>query len=285
MNFNKKANNVFERDTDCNRYNSRIRTDEFNSYGDQMSNQSYFGEGTSNRNMNNVAPTVQPNIYDFNNYTTENNYRNSFNAAVPSDTNNNRYIQEHLRNRSNINSQTNATADDMNRKTVKNASVIADNRRVVNNEIYAPNGYYNGSQPQQSRMPNNGYNSNANYTYGSNNSNQVNNYTNKPIANPDKPKREPVQLKTIVFIALFVLIVVVIATMIVVNCFPTASAQTENGQNSVNQVYEESALNKYIDSEGNTVDMDLAPVNPSYDYDTKTNWFDKLCDWMENIGR
>lgn len=86
-----------------------------------------------------------------------------------------------------------------------------------------------------------------------------------------------------VFIAVYTLIFVTILTMILINAIPGASAQTGAETTKPEIVIDESALTKATNDKGEGSNVVLVPTNPTYEYESSTNWFDGFCKWIENL--
>ena len=89
-------------------------------------------------------------------------------------------------------------------------------------------------------------------------------------------------------VVVYFAIVAVIASLLIVNALPmmsTSGADLDvHGMENVQSVNVDSnAINNVVMANGTIVTIAAAEAKP-YEYTINTNWFDKMCDWMENIA-
>lgn len=96
-----------------------------------------------------------------------------------------------------------------------------------------------------------------------------------------KTKKTKLNTKSKMLIAVYFFIVLVIATMLLVNG-ATANAQRVSAEDNEAK-YNPDAVTYTVDVDGNAVEMEqLAPV-VDYSYETETNWFDRMCDKLTDL--
>lgn len=101
-------------------------------------------------------------------------------------------------------------------------------------------------------------------------------YNNKPKAEKNK-----VSLRAKICILVICAIVVLAIGLTVANLIPSASAQ--GGEQVKQEVTIDEQVGKVVDEQGVVKDLALVQSGNDYKYDTKTNWFDGFCDWIENL--
>lgn len=95
-----------------------------------------------------------------------------------------------------------------------------------------------------------------------------------------KKSRAKVPAKYKALAIVYSVIIVAIMTLVLINTIPNVSAAGA----ATTQAYElpADALDKAITTSG-VAQLESIEKNNGYTYDTSTNGFDKLCDWMENL--
>lgn len=129
------------------------------------------------------------------------------------------------------------------------------------------------------------------YYYGNSSKNYDNKYfesksfyEDRPVysnnqRNRTKTKKSKMNGKAKLLIVVYFAIFALITTLILVNAIPKANAQVKDNINPEIIINETVINNDALTGEA----LILAPTAPEYKYDTKTNWFDGFCDWIENL--
>lgn len=94
-------------------------------------------------------------------------------------------------------------------------------------------------------------------------------------------KKHRINTKGKMLIAVYFFIVLVIATLLLVNS-ATANAQKVMAQDNVPE-YNAQAVSYVQDAQGNVQEMDELAPTFDYEYSTQTNWFDRMCDKISDI--
>lgn len=136
---------------------------------------------------------------------------------------------------------------------------------------YQQNAYYNAYENRTS-----GINQSA---YAENNYVQDFDYDNAQVKSGTKTNSKAKML-----IAVYFIIVAVIASLIIANVVAFGNGNVNAEPNEV-QNYNQEALNMAVLEDGSIVQLQEGTYLESYDYNVQTNWFDKLCDWIADINK
>lgn len=105
---------------------------------------------------------------------------------------------------------------------------------------------------------------------------------------PAKKKAHKMSNKVKVMIGVYFLIVAVVVSLIILNALPIMNEDgnvSANGLSEVERVeISPEGLGRIMMSDGSIVTVNVATSDFKYEYGINTNWFDNMCDWMENIG-
>lgn len=186
---------------------------------------------------------------------------------------------------------------DYNQGMMQNINYAAQNQMV---QPVAQPSYQNVPNNQQPYYDNNyqyGYNQNVyaqnnqqNYQQAYPMSNQQAQNISYPTFNSNQGygveykaqvgKKQRVNIKAKLLIAVYFLILTVVATLLLVNFFGSNNAQAiEAGQEQTQVEVTSSAY----DLDGNKMELKEIPPIINYEYEEQTNWFDKLCDNISNL--
>lgn len=163
------------------------------------------------------------------------------------------------------------------------------------NQGYMPpnNGYPQGDQINMQN--NNGY---MNYSSQPNvvNNNQANidmynmgnydnfNYNNQYNQNVGKPaKKEKLNTKAKLLIAVYFFIIAVVATLLFINLAIAQNTQTSASANDPVKPYNTEAVSNATGEDGQIVDMGSLPPIVNYEYEVEQSWFEKMCDKIGKI--
>ena len=97
---------------------------------------------------------------------------------------------------------------------------------------------------------------------------------------PQKGKAKNKRTKAL--IAVYFMIVAICAALIIVNVV-AASGATATAATVADSVYTSDAVYYTVDENGNVTEMAKTEHIVDYNYDTSTNWFDRMCDKIGNI--
>ena len=98
---------------------------------------------------------------------------------------------------------------------------------------------------------------------------------------PQKSKAKNKRTKTL--IAVYFMIVAICAALIIVNVVAAAGTTQATAATVADSIYSSDSVYYTVDENGNVTEMAKTEQIVSYDYDTSTNWFDRLCDNIGNI--
>ena len=146
------------------------------------------------------------------------------------------------------------------------------------------NGYnYNQQyyQPQQNLQ-----NVNANYNYQNeivnNDYQDPTEMVNPTVYKAGTVKKEKLNTKAKLLIAVYFFIIAVVATLLFINVANAENTPTSaSGEQTA--TYNESVVGKAVDSEGNIVDIGTMEPVVNYEYEVEQSWFDKMCEKVSNI--
>lgn len=99
-----------------------------------------------------------------------------------------------------------------------------------------------------------------------------------------KTKRRTLNAKSKMLIAIYFVLVAVIASLIIANVVAFGGGSVE-AQAATEAVYNEEALNMAVTADGSVVEMNEVRYLENYGYEKNTNWFDSFCDWVANISK
>ena len=91
-----------------------------------------------------------------------------------------------------------------------------------------------------------------------------------------------------VLIGVYFLIVAVVVSLLIINALPVMNEvgnASANGLSEIERVeISPEGLGRVVMSDGSIVALNVTQSSFEYEYNINTNWFDNICDWMENIG-
>lgn len=168
-----------------------------------------------------------------------------------------------------------------------NESVYAENRRVTNDSYYQntyeQNYGYNNFNNQNSSMDFDNYIDNSTPDL---NVFDYNDYVKENAMHERKAKAKSkegakLSVRAKVLVGVYFALITLIVVMLLVNTIPSVGAQSAvaSNPNPEVKVSEEGFNNSY----SNVANGSDVVIYPPYDYDTKTNWFDNFCDFINNI--
>jgi len=101
---------------------------------------------------------------------------------------------------------------------------------------------------------------------------------------PAKKKAQKMSNKVKVLIGVYFLIVAVVVSLLIINALPVMNEvgnASANGLSEIERVeISPEGLGRVVMSDGSIVALNVTQSSFEYEY----NWFDNICDWMENIG-
>ncbi|MCI8728279.1 MAG: hypothetical protein HFK07_00475 [Clostridia bacterium] len=105
---------------------------------------------------------------------------------------------------------------------------------------------------------------------------------------PAKKKAQKMSNKVKVLIGVYFLIVAVVVSLLIINALPVMNEvgnASANGLSEIERVeISPEGLGRVVMSDGSIVALNVTQSSFEYEYNINTNWFDNICDWMENIG-
>lgn len=99
-----------------------------------------------------------------------------------------------------------------------------------------------------------------------------------------KKTKRSLNAKSKMLIAVYFVLVAVIASLIIANVVAFGGGSVE-AQAPTEAVYNEEALNMAVTADGSVVEMTEVRYLENYGYEKNTNWFDSFCDWVANISK
>lgn len=99
-----------------------------------------------------------------------------------------------------------------------------------------------------------------------------------------KTTKRTLNAKSKMLIAVYFVLVAVIASLIIANVVAFGGGSVE-AQAPTEAVYNQEALNMAVTADGSVVEMDEVRYLENYGYEKNTNWFDSFCDWVANISK
>lgn len=99
-----------------------------------------------------------------------------------------------------------------------------------------------------------------------------------------KTGKRSLNAKSKMLIAVYFVLVAVIASLIIANVVAFGGGSVE-AQTAPEAAYNEEALNMAVTADGTVVEMDEVRYLENYGYEKNTNWFDSFCDWVANISK
>lgn len=99
-----------------------------------------------------------------------------------------------------------------------------------------------------------------------------------------KTTKRTLNAKSKMLIAVYFVLVAVIASLIIANVVAFGGGSVE-AQAPTEAVYNEEALNMAVTADGSVVEMGEVRYLENYGYEKNTNWFDSFCDWVANISK
>lgn len=98
-----------------------------------------------------------------------------------------------------------------------------------------------------------------------------------------KRTKRTLNAKSKMLIAVYFVLVAVIATLIIANVVAFGGGSVEATEPAAEATYSEEALNTAVSADGTLVEMDSVRQLENYEYEKSTNWFDSFCDWVASI--
>lgn len=99
-----------------------------------------------------------------------------------------------------------------------------------------------------------------------------------------KRAKRTLNAKSKMLIAVYFVLVAVIASLIIANVVAFGGGSVE-AQAPTEATYNEEALNMAVTADGSIVEMSEVRYLEGYEYETSTNWFDSFCDWVANVSK
>ena len=99
-----------------------------------------------------------------------------------------------------------------------------------------------------------------------------------------KPAKRTLNAKSKMLIAVYFVLVAVIASLIIANVVAFGGGSVE-AQAPAEAVYNEETLNMAVTADGSVVEMQEVRYIENYGYEKNTNWFDSFCDWVASISK
>lgn len=99
-----------------------------------------------------------------------------------------------------------------------------------------------------------------------------------------KTTKRTLNAKSKMLIAVYFVLVAVIASLIIANVVAFGGASVE-AQAPAEAAYNEEALNMAVTADGSVVEMKEVRYLENYGYEKNTNWFDSFCDWVAGISK
>lgn len=99
-----------------------------------------------------------------------------------------------------------------------------------------------------------------------------------------KSAKRTLNAKSKMLIAVYFVLVAVIATLIIVNVVAFGNGSVD-AQGAPTAELNGEALGMAVAQDGTSVPMQDVSYLENYAYDTSTNWFDNFCDWVSNLNK
>lgn len=99
-----------------------------------------------------------------------------------------------------------------------------------------------------------------------------------------KTGKRTLNAKSKMLIAVYFVLVAVIASLIIANVVAFGGGSVE-AQAPAESAYNREALNMAVTADGSVVEMNEVRYLENYGYEKNTNWFDSFCDWVANISK
>ena len=99
-----------------------------------------------------------------------------------------------------------------------------------------------------------------------------------------KREKRTLNAKSKMLIAVYFVLVAVIASLIIANVVAFGGASVE-AQAPVEAAYNEEAVGMAVKADGSVVEMNEVRYLENYGYETSTNWFDSFCDWVAKVSK
>lgn len=99
-----------------------------------------------------------------------------------------------------------------------------------------------------------------------------------------KREKRTLNAKSKMLIAVYFVLVAVIASLIIANVVAFGGASVE-AQAPAEAAYNEEAVGMAVTADGSVVEMSEVKYLENYGYETSTNWFDSFCDWVAKVSK